>query len=62
MHFGRANKSKKRAQNDLERRFGVGAAVCAALGERKKDRGNAKMPAKMPEILATLLRNAILEL
>ena len=32
---------KKRRQNDLRHQFGVAAAVCAALGGRKKDGGKA---------------------
>ena len=41
--------------------FGVGAAVCAAPGERKKDRGNAKLHTKLHESLAWNLGNAFKE-
>ena len=52
VQLGRAKNRKKQAKNDLKRRFGVAAAVCAALGGRKKDGGNAKLQAKLHEFLA----------
>ena len=41
MKFGRAKNRKQMLKNDLSPYFGVGAAICATLGGRKKDRGKA---------------------
>ena len=66
VQVGRAKNRKKMLQNDLSPYFGVGAAICATLGGRKKDRGKATWHElgmnSWPEILAMLLRNASLEL
>ena len=52
MQFGSAKNRKQRRQNDLRLRFGVAAAVCAALGGRKKDGGKATWQAFWHESLA----------
>ena len=53
-------------QNDLTPYFGVGAAICATLGGRKKDRGKATWHElgmnSWPAVFAMLLCNAILKL
>ena len=61
MQFGSAKNRKKRRQNDLRLRFGVAAAVCAALGGRKKDGGKATWQAFWHESLAWNLGYAFKE-
>ena len=54
------------SQNDLSPYFGVGAAICATLGGRKKDKGKATWHElgmnSWPAVFAMLLCNAILKL
>ena len=52
VQIGRAKNRKKMHQNDLTPYFGVGAAICAALGGRKKDGGKATWQAPSHELLA----------
>ena len=66
VQVGRAKNRTKMLQNDLTPYFGVGAAICATLGERKKDRGKATWHElgmnSWPAVFAMLLSNASLEL
>ena len=52
MQFGSAKNRKKRLTKTIRDQFGVAAAVCAALGGRKKDGGKATWQAAWHESLA----------
>ena len=66
MQLGKAKNRKKLLTKTLRHHFGVGAAVCAALGGRTKDGGKATWHElgmnSWPAILAMLLSNAFLDL